>query len=248
MYHMFQEERAMKKIRSMTKFMAAVVLALVVATVSVPAVPVQAAKSTTKTIKAGGNTYYLVNREQNGRFRSRLYLKTSSGNKMVAGTSYSYSTMVYKFNYTNKLYFSYGADGIYNTYTYTIGRSGFYRARKGLDLVARYRNYGIGYTVQATDIGPDSLCLFRFKDNKVKNLGKGYDIRYFNNKVYYVLVSRNQKLAKVMRCNPDGTSKKTLRTIRSNYQMFNFRFKNAHKVTFTAITGSGSSGTRYATF
>ena len=59
---MFQEERTMKKIRSMTKFMAAVVLALVVATVSVPAVPVQAAKSTTKTIKAGGNTYYLVNR------------------------------------------------------------------------------------------------------------------------------------------------------------------------------------------
>ena len=103
----------MKKIRSMTKFMAAVVLALVVATVSVPAVPVQAAKSTTKTIKAGGTTYYLVNRERNGRFRSRLYLKTSSGNKMVAGTSYSYSTMVYKFNYTNKLYFSYGADGIY---------------------------------------------------------------------------------------------------------------------------------------
>ena len=198
--------------------------------------PVKAASNTT-VINTNGKTFYLVTTEARYQYKniSKLYLKTSYGNSLVASMSYDGNAGIsYSLNYGNKMYFCVESSGLYyDTYVYTIGRSGFSKEKSNLKLIDRKGKYAIAYIHEATDVGPNRYCLYNLSSKKCQNLGYGYGIRYFGKNIYYVKSSKNMKRAQVIRCSYSGSNRKVLKTLKSTGDMFGFRFINKHKMCYS---------------
>ena len=197
--------------------------------------PVKAYSNTT-IISARGKTFYLVEQSSRTQYKNitKLYQRTSYGNKLVANMSYSGNAgITYSLNYGNKLYFCVEESGLYyNTYTYTIGKKGFKKERNGLKLIDRRGKYAIAYIHEATDIAPNTYCLYNLSSKKRQNIGYGYGIRFIGKKIYYVKSSKNMKQAQIIRCNYNGSGKRVLKRLKSSWNMHGFRFINAHKVQY----------------
>ena len=77
--------------------------------------PVKAYSNTT-IISAKGKTFYLVEQSSRTQYKNitKLYQRTSYGNKLVANMSYSGNAgITYSLNYGNKLYFCVEESGLY---------------------------------------------------------------------------------------------------------------------------------------
>ena len=187
-------------------------------------------------ISVKGRTFYLVEQSSRSQYKniSKLYLKTSYGNKLVANMSYSGNAgITYSLNYGNKLYFCVEESGLYyNTYSYTIGQKGFRKEKNGLKLIDRRGKYAIAYIHEATDIGPNSYCLYNLSSKKRQNIGYGYGIRFMGKQLYYVKSSKNMRQAQVIRCNYNGSGKRVLKRLKSSWRMSGFRFIDRHKVRY----------------
>ena len=201
--------------------------------------PVKAFSNTT-VISANGKMFYLVERSLSSQYKnnSKLYLKTSYGNKLVASMNYDGNAGIsYSLSYGKKLYFCVEESGLYyKTYTYTIGKKGFQKERNGLKLIERRGKNAIAYIHEATDVGPNRYCLYNLSSKKSKNLGYGYGIKFMGRKVYYVKVSQDLKQAQVIRCNYNGSNRKILKRLKNSWQMTSFRFVNAHKIQYHIST------------
>lgn len=209
------------------KIIKKICIALVAAVLmTLMAVPVYADNVNTTTIRLKGRTYYLVteyNRAYNT--RSRLLQKTSKGNKAVAVTKYSgQQRMEYVGTYGNKIYFNYAYGKTLRTYTYTVGKQGFKLETGGLYLEGIRGRYAYGYTWVPEDNTPRKLCVYDLAAKATTYIGLGYfsDSNYINGKIYYVRYSNQYRTAYIMRCNPDGTGKKILKTLKSRYPMYSF--------------------------
>ena len=197
--------------------------------------PVKAYSNTT-IISARGKTFYLVEQSSRTQYKNitKLYQRTSYGNKLVANMSYSGNAgITYSLNYGNKMYFCVEESGFYyNTYSYTIGKKGFRKERNGLKLIDRRGKYAIAYIHEATDIAPNTYCLYNLSSKKRQNIGYGYGIRFIGKKIYYVKSPKNMKQAQIIRCNYNGSGKRVLKRLKSSWNMHGFRFINAHKVQY----------------
>ena len=131
----------------------------------------------------------------------------------------------------NKLYFCVEDSGhYYDTYVYTIGKSGFRKEKNNLKLIGRKGKYAIAYIHEATDVAPNRYCLYNLSSKRCQYLGEGYGIRYFGKNIYYVRSYKNMKRAQVIRCSYNGSKRKVLKTLKSSWDMIGFRFVNKHKV------------------
>ena len=195
--------------------------------------PVKASSQTT-VINTNGKTFYLVTNEAGYSYKnvSKLYLKTYYGNKLVASMSYDGNAGIsYSLNYGNKLYFCVEDSGhYYDTYVYTIGKSGFRKEKNNLKLIGRKGKYAIAYIHEATDVAPNRYCLYNLSSKRCQYLGEGYGIRYFGKNIYYVRSYKNMKRAQVIRYSYNGSKRKVLKTLKSSWDMIGFRFVNKHKV------------------
>lgn len=209
------------------KFMKKIGIALLVSVLLVlMAVPVQADNINYTTIRAKGRTYYLsIEFNRKYQMRSRLYQKTSSGKKVVAATGFANEKRLeYVGTYGNKLYFSYKYNKRIRTYSYTIGKSGFKLENGSLYLQAMRGNYAYGYRQIPDDNSPTKLYIYNVATRKSTYIGLGYfsDIKYIGGKIYYVRYSNRYRTAYIMRCNPNGTGKKILKTLKNKYPMYVF--------------------------
>ena len=196
---------------------------------------VQAANSyeREKKISINGKTYILWTyyRAYDDKEASFLLEKTAKRQQLVAEYSGD-SRMEYEFCYGKKIFFTLGhrPETTERTYSYTIGATEFQLEKSPLQLADHRGRYAIGYTYRATDIGANKLCLYNLSNRKQTFLGRGYDIRFIGGKVYYVKVSKDDKTAQIIRCNPDGSGKKILKTVKDKRGLYGFQFKNKHCV------------------
>lgn len=189
-------------------------------------IPVHADGVNYTTIRAKGRTYYLsIEFNSAYQMRSRLYQQTSSGKKVVASTGFAgENRLEYVGTYGNKLYFSYKYNTNIRTYSYTIGKSGFKLENGSLYLEAMRGVYAYGYRQIPEDNSPRKLYAYNVVTRRFAYLGVGYfsDAKYINGKIYYMKYANRYKTACIMRCNPNGTGKKVLKTLKSRYPMYVF--------------------------
>lgn len=190
------------------------------------AVPVYADDINTTTIQLKGHTYYLVTEYNNSyNTRSRLFEKTSTGRRVAAATRYSgQRRMEYVGTYENKIYFDYSDGQNIKTYAYTIGQQGFKLENSRLRLEGIRGKYAYGYIWVPEDNTPRKLCIYNLETKKATYIGTGYfsDSNYINGKIYYMRYSNQYKTAYIMRCNPNGTGRQILKTLKSKYRMYSF--------------------------
>ena len=165
-------------------------------------------KADSGTFRVNGRTYYI----SNDMYSTVLYQKTGYNYRLVASIG---KNMNYKFSYGNKLYFSGGGEwtSCY-TYSYTVGKKGFNRV--GSFFLKSHRSrYAIGYTDIAGDPSPSSLCMFNLSSRKLTRIGKGCDIKFIGNKIYYAAV-KNKYTMQIIRRNANGCGKRVLKTIKTS--------------------------------
>ena len=189
-------------------------------------IPIHADSINYTTIRAKGRTYYLsIEYNSAYQMRSRLYQQTSNGKKVVASTGFANENRLeYIGTYGSKLYFSYKYNTNIRTYSYTIGKSGFKLENGSLYLEAMRGVYAYGYRKIPDDNSPRKLYAYNVVTKKFAYLGIGYfsDEKYINGKIYYVKYANHYKTAYIMRCNPNGTGRKNLKTLKSRYPMYSF--------------------------
>ena len=225
------------------KFLTVLLAVALVLSSGAPAMEVQAGSDTT-VIRSNGRTFYLKTyRRKDYREKACLYQQTSKGKKLVAKTGYSYYGMSYAFSYDKKLYFNYQESDNIKVYSYTIGKSGFKRERNNLLLLKRYGSYALGYSAFPRDISPKTICIYNLRTKKVKVLGKVYDPKFIDCKIYYAKLSKDLKTAYIMRCNPNGSGQKVLKKIRSRYCMFGFTV-GKHRATYGIMVSNGRAQSR----
>ena len=183
-----------------------------------------------RTFNTNGKTFIVVSNYNNG---TTLYQKVSGYYKQVARTS---RTGSYIFSYGKKLYFSEGGEGrnCY-TFTYTIGKKGF-NFENNIRLKDHRGKYAIGYLSLAGDPSPSSMCWYNLSTKKVIKLGRGCDIHFIGNKIYYAYAcnqySGRQTAMQVIRRNANGSGKKVLKTIRIKQGTSYMYVLSAHKVKY----------------
>lgn len=194
---------------------------------------VQAA--TSRTIRTNGRTYL---EWHNQYYNTVLYQRVYGGYRQVARSS---GYLQYRFSYGNKLYFSAGGEGrTCLTYTYTVGKKNFSLRSINMMLTQRYGRYAVGYITQAGDPSPSSLCCYDLARRRVTRLGRGCDIKFIGNKIYYAHVY-NRNTMQVIRRNANGTGRRVVKTISAgrNYTMTYMWVDSAHKVRYYAYPNSG---------
>lgn len=165
-------------------------------------------KADSGTFRVNGRTYYI----SNDMYSTVLYQKTGYNYRLVASIG---KNMNYKFSYGNKLYFSGGGEwtSCY-TYSYTVGKKGFNRV--GSFFLKSHRGrYAIGYMDIAGDPSPSSLCMFNLSSRKITRIGKGCDIKFIGNKIYYAAV-KNKYTMQIIRRNANGSGKRVVKTIKTS--------------------------------
>lgn len=183
-----------------------------------------------QTFKTNGKTFTVVSNYNSG---TTLYQKVSGYYKPVARIS---KTARYRFSYGKKIYFSEGGEGrnCY-TYTYTIGKKGF-KFEKNIYLKDHRGKYAIGYLSLAGDLSPSSMCCYNLSTKKVTKLGRGCDIHFIGNKIYYAYAcnqhSGRQTAMQVIRRNANGGGKKVLKTVRIKRGTSYMYVLSAHKVKY----------------
>lgn len=166
------------------------------------------ADTTTRTINVYGKTYYMVSNE----YRTSLYLKNGYYYTLVAQTSQSF--MNYSFSYKRNLYFVGGGEGRpCVTYKYKVGSYGFQRVGS-VYLSGHKGKYAVGYTTLAGDPSPSSLCMYNLSTGRLTSLGRGCDIKFIGNKIYYA-ACKNKYTMQIVRRNSNGSGKKVIKTIRT---------------------------------
>lgn len=166
-------------------------------------------KADTATFRAAGKTYYM----ETGKTQTLLYLKNGNRYRLVAENKQSF--MKYKFVYGKKLYFvAGGEEKPCVTYSYAEGKSGFQKVGT-MYLLSHRGKYAVGYTSMAGDPQPSSLCLFNLSSGKLTRLGKGCDIKFIGDKIYYASV-RNSYTMQIVRRNASGSGKKVIKTIKTS--------------------------------
>lgn len=187
-------------------------------------------RADSQTFKTNGKTFIVVTNYNNG---TTLYQKISGYYRQVARTS---KTARYRFSYGKKIYFSEGGEGrnCY-TYTYTIGKKGF-KFEKSICLTDHRGKYAIGYLSLAGDPSPSSMCCYNLSTKKVTKLGRGCDIHFIGNKIYYAYACNQssgwQTAMQVIRRNADGSGKKVIKTIRIKQGTSYMYVLSPHKVKY----------------
>lgn len=223
----FKEMLYMKKQKVLTL---KVLLLFVLFSVGIIAFKPSAAYADSQTINTNGKTFIVVSDYNSG---TTLYQKVSGYYKQVARTS---KFGRYIFSYGKKLYFSGGGEGrpCY-TFTYTIGKTGF-KFEKKVYLKDHRGKYAIGYLDVAGDPSPSSMCCYNLSTKKVTKLGRGCDIHFIGNKIYYAYAcnqySSRQTAMQVIRRNANGHGKKVIKTIRIKQGTSYMYVLSAHKVKY----------------
>lgn len=187
------------------------------------------AESQSRSFRVNGRTY--IEKQNIGYYSSTaLYQKVSGRTRQVAKIS---KFLRYRFSYGKKLYFSGGGEGTpCVTYTYTIGRKGFKLERNNMMLTEHRGRYAVGYITLAGDPSPSQLCFYNLARKKMTKLGRGCDIQFIGNKIYYASVY-NKNIMQIVRRNANCSGKKVLKTVRENNKKY--------VITFMGITNSHSA-------
>ena len=198
-----------------------------------------------RSFKVNGRTY--IEKTSTGYYSNTvLYQKVSGRTRQVAKIS---KYLRYRFSYGKKLYFSAGGEGTQClTYTYTIGQKGFKLERKNMMLTEHRGRYAIGYITLAGDPSPSDLCFYDLTRKKMTKLGRGCDIQFIGNKIYYASV-RNKYTMQIIRRNASGGGKKVLKTVRENkkYILTYMKITNSHSAWYDSYSPYSYSSWRRKT-
>lgn len=197
-------------------------------------------QASSRTFKSNGRTY--MEKHNDNTLNTVLYQKVSGRYKQVAKSS---RYLWYRFSYGKKLYFSEVVDGgPCRTYTYTAGKKGFKLEYRNMMLTDHRGRYAIGHITVAGDPSPSLLCCYDLARKKMTRLGRGCDIKFIGNKIYYAY-SYNQNTMQVIRRNANGSGKKVLKTIKEkkNYVLTYMFVDSPHKVRYYSYKKGGGNWT-----
>lgn len=193
------------------------------------------------TVKSNGRIY--LEKHNDYSHNTVLYQKVSGRYRQVAKSS---NWIRYRFSYGKKMYFTSGGEGsACITYTYTVGKKGFKLERRNMMLTDHRGRYAIGYITLAGDPSPSTLCCYDLVRKKMTRLGRGCDIKFIGNKIYYAY-SYNRNTMQVIRRNANGSGKKVLKTIRGrkNYILTYMFVDSPHKVRYDSYKKGGFGWSR----